>query len=300
MDLWVVGAALLSGAVAVLVGAVRGAAGRRLRARARAAGLVLERRRGRPGHRWVLDRGRPEPGSFPRPKAPGPGSEPRPGSAPGAAPGPVAEPRRVLPPRLVRSAASLLLGAGLALTVSGLAGLLLGVLTGAAGYRWLPEPPSAEQRRRRQESASLRDQLPLTADLLAGCLSSWCAPAEAAEAVAEALGEPMASRLARVAAEIRTGADPEESWGRFGADPVLGPLGRCLVRASASGAPPSAGLARLAEGARTAAATAAQGRVRRAGVLAAAPLGLCFLPAFVLIGVVPVVTGLAGSFLVQI
>jgi hypothetical protein len=40
--------------------------------------------------------------------------------------------------------------------------------------------------------------------------------------------------------------------------------------------------------------------VRRAGVLAAAPLGLCFLPAFVLVGVVPVVTGLAGSFLLRI
>jgi hypothetical protein len=29
-------------------------------------------------------------------------------------------------------------------------------------------------------------------------------------------------------------------------------------------------------------------------VLAVAPLGLCFLPAFVLLGVVPVVAGLAG------
>lgn len=33
---------------------------------------------------------------------------------------------------------------------------------------------------------------------------------------------------------------------------------------------------------------------RRVGVLAVAPLGLCFLPAFVLLGIVPVVVGLAG------
>ncbi len=33
----------------------------------------------------------------------------------------------------------------------------------------------------------------------------------------------------------------------------------------------------------------------RAGVLIAGPLGLCFLPAFVLLGVVPVVAGLAGE-----
>jgi hypothetical protein len=32
-------------------------------------------------------------------------------------------------------------------------------------------------------------------------------------------------------------------------------------------------------------------------VLATAPLGLCFLPAFVLVGIVPVVAGLASSFL---
>lgn len=208
--------------------------------------------------------------------------------------------RRRPSPGQVRAGTALLLGAALALTVTGLTGLLLGVLAGAAGYRYLPEPSSPEQRLRRRERAALCAQVPLTADLLAGCLASWCAPAEAAEAVAGAVGEPMAGRLATVAAEIRTGADAEESWARFGAEPALAPLARCLARAAASGAPPAAGLARLAEGCRAAAATAAQGRVRRAGVLAAAPLGLCFLPAFVLVGVVPVVTGLAGSFLLRI
>ncbi|MFC1442946.1 type II secretion system F family protein [Streptacidiphilus sp. N1-10] len=211
-----------------------------------------------------------------------------------------AGPRRRPTPGQLRTGTALLLGAALALSVAGLTGLLLGVLAGAAGHRYLPEPSSPQQRLRRRERAALCAQVPLTADLLAGCLASWCAPAEAAEAVAEAVGEPMAGRLATVAAEIRTGADAEESWGRFGAEPELAPLARCLARAAASGAPPAAGLARLAEGSRAAAATAAQGRVRRAGVLAAAPLGLCFLPAFVLVGVVPVVTGLAGSFLLRI
>jgi hypothetical protein len=35
----------------------------------------------------------------------------------------------------------------------------------------------------------------------------------------------------------------------------------------------------------------------RAAVLIAGPLGLCFLPAFVCLGVVPVVAGLAGDLL---
>jgi pilus assembly protein TadC len=35
----------------------------------------------------------------------------------------------------------------------------------------------------------------------------------------------------------------------------------------------------------------------RAGVMVSGPLGLCFLPAFVCLGIVPVVIGLAGSVL---
>lgn len=277
MNPLVIVAALLSGLVAALLGALRSAARRRLARRADAAGLPLD---GPSVGRW---RGA-------RRCCPALRGTAR--SGPGAV--------RTLPAWVVKVGTSVLMGGGLALSVTGLPGLVLGVLTGAAGHRWLPDPPSAEDRRRQLEQARLREQLPLTADLLAGCLSSWCDPATAAEAVAGAVGGPMAVRLARVAAEIRTGADAEDSWGRFGADPVLAPLGRCLIRASTSGAPPAAGLARLAEGSREAAATAAQGRVRRAGVLAVAPLGLCFLPAFVALGVVPVVTGLTGNFLVQL
>jgi hypothetical protein len=263
MDLSVLAAALASGVTAFLLGATEAWSRRRVRARAKAAGMPL-RAAAEPRRRRRL---------------PGLGA---------------------MPPRVLKGATSLLLGAGLALSVEGVTGLVLGVLAGAVGYRWLPDPPGTAERRSRDESKALCRQLPLTADLLAGCLSSWCSPAEAAEAVADAVGEPMTSRLATVAAELRTGADPEDAWARFADDPVLAPLGRCLVRACTSGAPPAAGLARLAEGCRAAAATAAQGRVRRAGVLATAPLGLCFLPAFVLVGVVPVVTGLAGGFLVHI
>ena len=36
---------------------------------------------------------------------------------------------------------------------------------------------------------------------------------------------------------------------------------------------------------------------RRAGVLVTAPVGLCFLPAFIAVGVLPVVIGLAGGVL---
>ncbi|RAG85294.1 type II secretion protein F [Streptacidiphilus pinicola] len=191
-----------------------------------------------------------------------------------------------------------MLGLGLAVLVGGPTGWLLGAVVAALGLRFLPAPPGTEERARRRESELLRSQLPLAADLLAGCMASWCPPDAAVAAVAEAMPQPIAGRLVAAAVQLSMGADPEACWDRLGAaEPVLAPLGRCLARAASSGAPPAAGLARLADAERASAAREAGARVRRAGVLATAPLGLCFLPAFVLVGVVPVVTGLAGIFL---
>ncbi len=107
----------------------------------------------------------------------------------------------------------------------------------------------------------------------------------------------MSDRLAAVAAELALGAPPERCWERFGTNsPALAPLARCLVRTSISGAPPAVPLTGLAHAQRAAAGRAAHARVRRAGVLATGPLGVCFLPAFILIGVTPVVMGLTALF----
>ncbi|ORB82442.1 hypothetical protein B1T49_27950, partial [Mycobacterium persicum] len=53
----------------------------------------------------------------------------------------------------------------------------------------------------------------------------------------------------------------------------------------------------LAAQSRQDAAHAATAGAQQAGVLIAGPLGLCFLPAFVCLGLVPVVAGLAGKVL---
>jgi hypothetical protein len=78
---------------------------------------------------------------------------------------------------------------------------------------------------------------------------------------------------------------------------VAAPAVRALVRASDGGAPVAAAVARLAADARAAARERDRRAARQAGVRAVLPLGLCFLPAFVLLGVVPVVVGLAGPLL---
>jgi pilus assembly protein TadC len=137
----------------------------------------------------------------------------------------------------------------------------------------------------------------MAADLLAACLSAGAGPREAAEAVGESLGGPVGDRLARTAAELRLGGEPGEVWSRFGSIPGAGPLARCLERASTSGAPAAEAVSRLAAGLRADRARRATARAQRTQVLITAPVGLCFLPAFLAVGVAPVVVGLAAELL---
>ncbi|MEU3746971.1 MULTISPECIES: type II secretion system F family protein [Streptomyces] len=139
--------------------------------------------------------------------------------------------------------------------------------------------------------------LPLAADLLAACASAGAGPGEAAEAVGRSLGGPLGERLARTAAELRLGGEPAEVWRRFGAIPGAEGLARCMERAGSSGAPAAEAVARHAAGLRAARARTAAARARRAQVLISAPVGLCFLPAFLAVGVAPVVIGLAAGLM---
>ncbi|WP_030259273.1 MULTISPECIES: type II secretion system F family protein [Streptomyces] len=198
-----------------------------------------------------------------------------------------------------RRPAALAAGAGLAtaLLVGGGAGLVVGALVAAWAHRWLVRARTPQDRRAAREEELLTRQLPLSAELLAACLGSAALPSEAVSAVGRSVDAPMGPRLVAIGAELALGAPPELCWNRLGEHhPALAPLARCLVRTSVGGAPAAGPLIELARGQRTAAARAAHARVRRAAVLATAPLGLCFLPAFVLIGVVPVVVGLTSGF----
>ncbi|MFF2410647.1 type II secretion system F family protein [Streptomyces sp. NPDC058092] len=182
-----------------------------------------------------------------------------------------------------------------------LVGGLLGCVAGLAGAygarRWQRARRSGEQGAGAAETAEVVRQLPLAADLLAACISAGAGPREAAEAVGESLGGPVGVRLARTAAEIRLGGEPAVAWGRFGEIPGAGALSRCLDRAGSTGAPAAEPVARLAEAMRAERASAAVARAQRAGVLITAPVGLCFLPAFLAVGVAPVVIGLATGLL---
>ena len=72
---------------------------------------------------------------------------------------------------------------------------------------------------------------------------------------------------------------------------------RMARRSAASGVALALGIEDLAVQLRGEAANAATGKAERASVLIAGPLGLCYLPAFLCLGIVPVIAGLAGDVL---
>jgi pilus assembly protein TadC len=100
-----------------------------------------------------------------------------------------------------------------------------------------------------------------------------------------------------VAAELRLGGEPTEAWGRLGVIPGAEGLARCLERAGTSGAPAAGPVARVADRLRAERARRAEAGANRAAVLIVVPLALCFLPAFLVLGVAPVVIGLADGLL---
>ena len=194
-------------------------------------------------------------------------------------------------------AACALIGGALALLLPLPIGLPLGLAAAATGPRLLRRLEPQRERRARER---LLQDLPLALDLLASCLAGGAPLPGAARAVAVALPGPVGSRLATVAAALDVGSPPAEAWmhlcGTSTGDP-LEPAARALARAADGGAPVAHAVSRLAADARADSAARDEEAARRVGVLVVAPLGLCFLPAFVLLGVVPVVVGLAAPLL---
>jgi pilus assembly protein TadC len=132
---------------------------------------------------------------------------------------------------------------------------------------------------------------------LAACLHAGAGAEEALASVAETLGGPLQDPLSRVVLALRAGSDAAEAWELSEALAPLSPVARAFVRASRSGAPLAATMSAVADEQRRVRRWQAEAAARKAGVLAVAPLVLCFLPAFILIGVVPVIVGVATEAL---
>jgi pilus assembly protein TadC len=186
------------------------------------------------------------------------------------------------------------LGAAVALVVGGIVGVGLGIAAFAVADRTVRTLEPAQQRRRREARQS---ELPLTLDLLSVCLQAGMPLVAALETVADALPGPFSDDLHVVAGLQRLGAAPTAAWAALAADEDLAPVARAVGRSAESGSRLAAAFDRLAAERRSALAASGLARARTAGVVAMAPLGLCFLPAFVCLGIVPIVLSLATEVL---
>lgn len=178
----------------------------------------------------------------------------------------------------------LLVGGGRGAFAGAMAALLLPVVIGRL-----------EPARARRERLELIRAAPLVADLLAAALAAGVPTTHALPVVARSVGGRADRVLGVVHRRMLLGQPAEQAWDQVASTPGIGGIARAASRSARTGAPLAALLASAAVDLRAEASASALALVRGASVRAVLPLGLCLLPSFGLLGIVPVVAGLLPS-----
>lgn len=162
----------------------------------------------------------------------------------------------------------------------------IGLCAALASFLLLARIPSPASRRR---AAVVVAELPEALELLAACVRAGLPLGRALDSVVGVFPGPLGETFGRVSARARLGWSQGEAWRELKADPLLGNLARQVVSCLETGTALAPALKVLAAEARRDARGAAESRAKSVGVRSVLPLSLCFLPAFFLVGVVPVV-----------
>ncbi|WP_237771518.1 type II secretion system F family protein [Kribbella sp. ALI-6-A] len=141
----------------------------------------------------------------------------------------------------------------------------------------------------RKRNARLAADLPLAVDLLAACLRAGRPPQAAIATVGQAIDGPLAALFAELEHRLDLGTDPIDAWSVLRAEPTCAPFARAVQRALRSGAPLAKTLESQSTDLRQSRRWTAEEQSRAVETRSVLPLGLCFLPAFVLLGVVPTI-----------
>jgi Flp pilus assembly protein TadB len=180
--------------------------------------------------------------------------------------------------------------------------LLLGIPTGVipAAVAFLATPIALsrlEPAATRQRAARITADLPLAVDLLAACLRAGRPPQAAIALVAKSLGGPLADLLIEVEHRMNLGADPIDAWSTLLKEPSCAAFARATQRALRSGAPLAKILEHQADDVRQSRRWSAEAHARAVESRSVVPLGLCFLPAFMLLGIVPTIASSLSGLL---
>jgi tight adherence protein B len=167
---------------------------------------------------------------------------------------------------------------------AGVAMLVAGAALTVAGLVWMrrliPRPPAGE------------DAATMTADLAAAALAGGAPIRRVLEAVAEVLPGPLSEDLNRARRRVALGASWHDALERSGDDGLCA-LGGVVGRALELGVPVADVLEGFAASRRAEAVRAFEAATRRAPVVMAAPLSLCILPAYALLGLGPYIRSLS-------
>lgn len=152
------------------------------------------------------------------------------------------------------------------------------------------QPDRVRRRGTRQSAGSTQALVPEALELLALALQGGGALADAARTVSLVLPEDAGAGLTRVASALRRGQDTDQAWTAAGT--LWEPARRSLELARVAGVAPGSALRQTAADLRAGRVTAVEMGTARLGVRMVLPLGLAFLPAFVLTTVLPLVLAL--------
>ena len=177
-------------------------------------------------------------------------------------------------------------------------GSALTVLAGplVAGIVWLALGRLESGKSRAERTQALAD-LPQSLDLMQACITAGQPLRQAVETVARVMGAPIAELFDPVTRAISVGLSDAEAWRVQSTDPVIGYVARDLARHAAWGTSVTQVLAQHATDVRRQVAAARLAAAKAVGVKSVLPLSLCYLPAFVLTGVVPVIAGAVVNLL---
>ncbi|MFC8303931.1 type II secretion system F family protein [Specibacter sp. NPDC057265] len=138
--------------------------------------------------------------------------------------------------------------------------------------------------------------VPLLLDLLGTSLDAGLTVQGALRVVAAVAEQQVQGCLLRVVAGLEIGASWNNAWEGNLAHPDVVGIHEALSFAALTGASAAPLLYAQARQGRTAAGRAAERRAATLGVKLVLPLGLCALPAFIALGIVPVVLAMVPAF----
>lgn len=173
----------------------------------------------------------------------------------------------------------------------GTIGLVVGAALAPVALRQVAVMRTVAERRRED---TLVRQAPLALDLVAAVLAAGRSAEAAVHVVALHTPPPLGAELRSVAARLRVSADPVPVWRSLDGT-ALEPVGRAFARSEASGAAVVPLVVDAADDLRRRARAVRRADVARVGVRTTLPMGLCLLPAFVLVGIAPTVLAVLTS-----